>query len=74
MAIQHRRTVTKTLIGVAFIAGLLAGTAASAGAEPTRSGPSDPFGALSCGACQEPAGHGGHEFVIREGIRKALAG
>jgi hypothetical protein len=73
MAMHHRSTVTKTLIGVAFITGLWVGTA-PASAEPSPAGTSDPFGALHCGACHETTGHGVPEVVIQEGIRQALAG
>jgi hypothetical protein len=74
MAIQHRRMVTKTLVGVAVIAGCWVGLAAPAGAEPNPDGESHPFGALNCPACEETAGHGGLEPGIREGLRLVMGG
>jgi hypothetical protein len=69
---QYRRIATKTLVGVAFIAGCLTGSATPAGAEPNPDGESHPFGALNCVACEETAGHGGLEPGIHEGLRHVL--
>lgn len=77
MAIQHRPTVVKTLIGVAFTIGVWVGFAAPAGAETILSGNSEPsdsqeFSALDCGGCHETGGHGDPQTAINQGMRRAL--
>lgn len=70
---QYRRTVTKTLIGAAVIAGCWVGLAAPASAEPNPSGNSDPFGPLHCGARHETARRSGLEPAMNEGIQQGLS-
>jgi hypothetical protein len=68
---QYRRIVRNVLIGTAFIAGCLAGSAAPSGAEPNPS-KGDPYGALYCGGCHDATEPGGLELGIRHGLRQTL--